>query len=103
VAFDRSDPRLRSGMSANVAITSRKHDRVVLVPLESVPFSDTSGQITVLTATKKQEKRTVKTGLRDDTQVEIVSGLQPGETLVIPPIDGFARRKTDISSGPPGS
>lgn len=103
VAFNRSDPRLRSGMSANIAITSRKHVHVVLVPLESVPFSDTSGQITVLTAAKKQEKRTVKTGLRDDTQVEIVSGLQPGETLVIPPIDGSARRKTDISSGPPGS
>ena len=97
VGFTRSDQRLRSGMSANVAITSRRHTHVVLVPLEAVPFSETSGQVTVLTAAKKQEKRTVQTGLRDDTQVEIVSGLRPGETVIVPPIDGSGRRKTDIN------
>ncbi len=97
VAFDRSDSRLRSGMSANVAIISRKHVHVVLAPLEAVPFTDASGQVTVLTAAKKQEPRTVKTGLRDDTQVEIIAGLRPGETLVVPPIDGSGRRKIDIT------
>lgn len=97
VGFTRSDQRLRSGMSANVAITSRRHTRVVLVPLEAVPFSETSGQVTVLTAAKKQEKRTVQTGLRDDTHIEIVSGLRPGETVIVPPIDGSGRRKTDIN------
>ena len=97
VAFTRSDPRLRSGMSANVAITSRKHSHVVLAPLEAVPFTGASGEVTVLTAAKTQEKRTVKTGLRDDTQVEIVSGLRPGETLIVPPIDGSGRRKINIT------
>ncbi len=96
-AFTRSDPRLRSGMSAAVAIISRKHAGVVLVPLEAVPFSEASGPVTVLTGAKTQEKRTVKTGLRDDTQVEIVSGLSPGETLVVPPADGTGRRKININ------
>ena len=102
IGFTHSDPRLRSGMSANVAITSRRHPRVVLVPLEAVPFSGTSGQVTVLTAAKKQEKRSVTTGLRDDSHVEIVSGLAPGETLIVPPIDGSGRRKSDFSNGPGG-
>ncbi len=101
-AFDRSDPRLRSGMSANVAIISRKHTRVVLAPLEAVPFSDKSGQVTVMTVAGKTEMRMVTTGLRDDTEVEIVSGLAPGEKLVVPPIDGSGRRKTDIGGGPGG-
>ena len=102
VGFDRNSSRLRSGMSANVAIISRKHTHVVLAPLEAVPFPDSTGQVTVLTAANKQEKRTVKTGLRDDTEVEIVSGLAPGETLIVPPIDGSGRRKTDFSNGPGG-
>ena len=101
VAFNRSDPRLRSGMSADVAIISRKHTHVVLVPLEAVPFPEKSGQITVLIG-GRQEKRTVTTGLRDDTHVEILSGLAPGEIVVVPPIDGSGRRKTDLSSGPGG-
>ncbi len=103
VAFDRSDPRLRSGMSANVAIISRRHTHVVLAPLEAVPFSDKAGQVTVMTAAGKTQTRTVTTGLRDDTEVEIVSGLAPGEKLVVPPTDGSGRRKTDISNGPPGN
>jgi len=97
VAFDRNDPRLRSGMSANVGIISKKHVHVVLAPLEAVPFEGKSGTVTVLTAAGKQEKRSVVTGLRDDTQVEIVSGLQPGEKLVVPPIDGSGRRKSDVT------
>ena len=99
VAFDRNDPRLRSGMSANVGIISRKHSQVVLAPLEAVSFSGKSGQVTVLTAANKQEKRTVVTGLRDDTSVEILSGLRPGENLVVPPIDGSGRRKSNIGDG----
>ena len=97
VTFRRYDPRLRSGMSANVAIVSQKHSDVVLVPLEAVPFGETQGQMTVLDALGKPQKRTVITGLRDDTDVEILSGLKPGEKLVVPPINGAGRRKSDIA------
>ncbi len=102
VGFARYDPRLRSGMSANVAIISQKHAHVVLAPLEAVSFSGKSGQVTVLKAPGRQEKRTIVTGLRNDTDVEIVSGLHAGETLVVPPLDGAARRKFNLSDGPGG-
>ena len=102
VGFARYDPRLRSGMSANVAIISQKHAHAVLAPLEAVPFTDKRGQVTVLTALGKQQPRTVVTGLRNDTDVEILSGLHAGETLVVPALDGSARRKTDIGGGPGG-
>ena len=99
VAFTRYDPRLRSGMSANVAIINQKHAHVVLAPLEAVPFTAASGQVTVLTPAGKQEKRTIRTGLRNDTEVEVLSGLSAGEKLVVPPIDAKGRRKTDINGG----
>ena len=102
VGFARYDPRLRSGMSANVAIISQRHAHVVLAPLEAIPFTDKRGQVTVLTALGKQQSRTIVTGLRNDTDVEIVSGLHAGETLIVPALDGAARRKTDIGRGPGG-
>jgi HlyD family secretion protein len=97
VAFSHSDPRLRSGMSANVSIVSQKRTGVILVPLEAVPFTGTSGEVSVLDAAGKPQKRTVVTGLRGDADVEVVSGLTVGEKVVTPPISGAGRRKTDIN------
>ena len=97
VAFTHSDPRLRSGMSANVSIISQKRTGVVLIPLEAVPFTGITGQVSVLDAAGKPQKRTVVTGLRGDTDVEIVSGLAAGEKVVTPPISGAGRRKSDIN------
>ena len=68
-----------------------------MIPLEAVPFSGTSGEVSVLDAAGKPQKRTVATGLRGDTDVEIVSGLKPDEKVVTPPISGAGRRKSDIN------
>ena len=89
-------------MSANVDIMSQKHANVLLAPLEAVAFPGNSGEVTVLTAGGKQEKRKVTVGLRSDTDAEILSGLQPGEKLVPPKIDGSDRRKININGGPGG-
>jgi len=97
VGFARYDARLRSGMSANVAITSRRHGGVVLVPLEAVAFAGAQGQVRVLDAFGKPQTRTVTVGLRGDTDVEIVSGVMPGEKLIVTPVSGSDRRKSDIN------
>lgn len=102
VAFARYDPRLRSGMSANVSILSQKRAHVVLAPLEAVTFTGQRGQVTVLNALGRQEKRMVEAGLRNDTDVEIVSGLTAGEKLVVPSLNGAGRRKSDITDNSNG-
>ena len=99
IEFRQYDPRLRPGMSAGVDIISARHKNVSFVALEAVPFSGSHGNLSVLLANKKQEPRAVTTGLRNDQQVEIVSGLKDGDAVVIPAIDGKARRKLDIQFG----
>ncbi|MBV9848593.1 MAG: efflux RND transporter periplasmic adaptor subunit, partial [Armatimonadetes bacterium] len=97
VAFDRADPRLRPGMSAAVDILSAQRRRVILAPLEAVLFAGNAGTVTVLTPVGRQEKRKVTLGLRNDTSVEVRSGLRAGEHLVVPEAAG--RRKLDIGPG----
>ena len=98
IAFIHPDARLRPGMSASVRIVSSQRKGVVLAPLEAVPFTGSKGQVTVLVG-GRQEKRTVTTGLRNDIDVEIVSGLRTGETLIVPAPSGAGRRKTEIGGG----
>ena len=97
VALRRYDPRLRPGMTADVDIISARHRQVVLAPLEAVPATSGHANVTVLSGLKTHETRPVVLGLRDDTDVEVVSGLHPGEKLIVLPIDGKGRRKFNVN------
>ncbi|MGL4729266.1 MAG: efflux RND transporter periplasmic adaptor subunit [Bosea sp. (in: a-proteobacteria)] len=59
----------------------------VLVPLSAVQFGQTGTQVQVIKATQGDgrhvEARIVKTGLRQNGQVEIIEGLQAGEQIVL--------------------
>jgi RND family efflux transporter MFP subunit len=71
-------PGLRSGMSAEVNIVTDKHENAVLVPAGAVA----RGKLFVVTDGRAHERQ-VRTGLKDTRSVEIVSGVQPNESVVL--------------------
>lgn len=83
VAMDKVDPRIRSGMTANLAFIFQKANNVVTIPNEAVKRIDRQSVVEVKLADGTIENRIISTGLTDGTRVEVVSGLNAGETLVI--------------------
>ncbi len=81
-------------MSATVNILSQRHERVVLAPREAIPFTGDHGTVAVLTTAHTTQSRQVVLGLRNDTDVEVRSGLRVGEHLVVPETKG--RRTLNI-------
>jgi HlyD family secretion protein len=73
------DERLKPGMSASGKIVVERIPDVVCVPLEGV--FEVSGKTVVYLDNKKP--REVKTGRRNDQEIEIVSGLSGGETVLL--------------------
>ena len=73
------------GMYAEVNLTldSRAHVVVVPVPAIEVGSDESSGQVFVVTPENLIDVRKVKLGLQTSTKVEILSGLQAGEMVVI--------------------
>lgn len=69
---------MRSGMSAEVNIVTDKHDNAVLVPAGAVA----SGKAFVV-ADGRVHERQVRTGLKDTRSVEVLSGVQPSEKVVL--------------------
>ena len=98
IHFTRPDNRLRPGMSAVAEIIFAEHKNVVIAPVEGVAFKGKSGYVQVLGNDNMVLTRHITTGLRNDTDVEIVGGLSKGERLVTNPIDGRDRRKLDITT-----
>jgi len=95
----------RPGMTATVDIITNKKTKIVGVPISSIVIkTDTTTTKKKLSKTKKskseeEEKfecvfvkngeeaklRVVKTGIQDDTNIEIISGLAVGDTVITGP------------------
>ncbi len=82
LALTDADNSIKPGMTANLTIEVERHDNVLLVPLRAVKTQGNQKVVTVqaqgqLVVTK------VTTGLSNDTSIEITSGLQAGEVVLI--------------------
>jgi HlyD family secretion protein len=78
--FDKDYDFVKSGMTANIDILVDESDGVISVPIRAVE----DGKIRILLENGIVELRSVETGLRSsDGLLEILSGVNPGEEVVI--------------------
>ncbi len=79
---DKAD-LLRPGMYADVSLLVSQHQHILLVPQAAiVQGSQNQSEVYVVRANNTAQLMTVTTGLQDQNNVEILSGLQPGATVV---------------------
>ena len=105
VQIDRSDPRLKPGMSARCAVIVSRHKNVLRLPTDCVTGTGDTGKSQLVTAASKNGKpvetatpRDVKIGLRGDDFIEIVSGLKEGDKARANPFNGPPRKEIDIKN-----
>ncbi|GIV03038.1 MAG: hypothetical protein KatS3mg015_1868 [Fimbriimonadales bacterium] len=93
VQLDKSDPRIRPGMSAKCTIRVDERKNVVRVPIEYVGEDDEGYFVMVRKdGAKKAEKTRLKIGLRSSTWYEVLEGVSEGARLEKPPYTGPSRR-----------
>jgi hypothetical protein len=80
-ALDRSEPKLKPGMSASVSVTVAEADNVLNVPSAAVTGAGSNARVTVV-ANGKQTTTPVVAGLKGDASTQIVSGLRAGQQVV---------------------
>jgi hypothetical protein len=84
VSIEDSQDSLRPGMSAKVEILVEQLDDVLMVPVQVV--ANRGGRKVCYIATDRgPEQRQVQTGAFNDSFVEIVSGLEVGENVLLSP------------------
>ncbi len=82
VTIPNTDRKLKPGMPAYVIISSTKHNSVTL-PIDAVLRDGKSANVWVRTNHNSFVSRMVQTGLETDDRIEILSGLKPGDMVVI--------------------
>jgi HlyD family secretion protein len=78
--------RLRAGFSANADIIMDERIDVLVLPERVVTFEGDSAWVEVPGPGGSRERRTVRTGLSDAIQVEIVAGLDEGDVVLEKPL-----------------
>lgn len=73
---------IKPGMTASVSVVLDKRENVVTLPTSAVTTRGNTATVTVRDSSGKDSSRAIAVGLRGDNAVEIVSGLQAGETVV---------------------
>ncbi|MEE4484164.1 efflux RND transporter periplasmic adaptor subunit [Serratia ficaria] len=76
--------RLRIAMTAQVSLLLGEAKNALLVPIQAVHAGEgKKQQVQVLTPNDQLETRTVKTGITDNVDIQILAGLKAGETVVL--------------------
>lgn len=78
--------RLRAGFSANAEILMEERQHVLVIPERVVTFEGDSAWVEVPGAGQSRQRRAIRTGLSDAIQVEVVSGLEEGDTVLEKPL-----------------
>lgn len=80
--FDKSDDRIRSGMTPNIDISTDKRENVIVIPSRAVTTKDGKKTVRVLEGEVPREVN-IEVGLRgSDGNIEVLSGLTVGERVI---------------------
>ncbi|MEO0091387.1 MAG: efflux RND transporter periplasmic adaptor subunit [candidate division WOR-3 bacterium] len=88
IELAQSSPNLRPGMSINAEIITNEKDSILVIPIQAVGRRKIKGEetSTVFVYDKGIAKLTpVKTGINNETEIEIIDGLKPGMQVIIGP------------------
>lgn len=105
VGFDSIDPRIKPQMSVSAKIITEVKQDVITVPNSALKTQGNTTYVQVLSNnTKFPENRTIEIGAANNTDTEIVSGVNVGDNVVTQTIDPNVKASTTTSrsSGIPG-
>ncbi|KKU58868.1 MAG: Efflux transporter, RND family, MFP subunit [Parcubacteria group bacterium GW2011_GWA2_47_12] len=81
--FNKDDERIRSGMTANIDVTTAKRDNSLVIPARTIYTKDGKKYINIYLDKNKSEERQIEIGIQSsDGNVEIISGINEGEKIL---------------------
>ena len=75
----------RPGMSASVSILTNKKEGIITIPLQCIISRDLKEQVWVLNDDNTVSAKIITTGIQDLTSIEVTSGLNKDDKVVVSP------------------
>lgn len=78
-----TDRKLSIGMTTQNNIIINHKKSVLMIPKLAIYHSDLGDTVRIQTESKKIENRPIKTGISDNNNIEVISGLKLGEKVIL--------------------
>ena len=83
ISFDTDNASVKPGMSITADIIVTSVSDVLTIPAAAVKTGRDSSYVEVMNSDGTIERKTVETGITDDTTIEVISGLSEGDKVVV--------------------
>lgn len=81
--FTKPDPRVKSGMTANIDILTDKRENALSVPTRAIATDGDTRTVNILQSDNTIKKTPIETGLRSsDGRTEVISGIKEGDRVI---------------------
>ncbi|MFA4941541.1 MAG: efflux RND transporter periplasmic adaptor subunit [Patescibacteria group bacterium] len=104
ISFDVQDERIKSGMSVTASIILESKQDIVLAPIGAIKTSGQTSYAEIL-VDGQPDRKIIKTGLSNDTMIEIIEGLVEGDKVITQTVSSDSAKSstaTQNSSNPGG-
>ena len=91
VSLDEPDENIILGLETKVKVTTASLDNVLTIPMDALCMDDTSEYVYIMEE-NEAKRRNVETGVKNDDYVQILYGLENGETVIW-------NEETDLTDG----
>ncbi len=103
IVMDTTDPRIKPGMSVSASIITKVAADVLTVPNAAVKSSTAGGNYVQVLVNGQPQNKTVTIGIADDTNTQILSGINAGDQVVTQTITTGATSSTTGTAAQTGT
>jgi len=75
--------KLQPGMYANVALQTQSRADALTIPIQAVQHNNDKTMVLLVDQQNRVQSREIKTGLEDPVRVEVISGLNEGDRVIV--------------------
>ena len=101
IGFEALDARIKPDMSVSASIITDVKQDILMVPSSAVKSEGGNAYVEILNGSALEQK-SVRTGASNDTNTEIISGVNIGDKVVTETLDLSVEASTDSGSGSSG-
>lgn len=98
IALNEDDERIKAGMSSNVEIVTASKQNILTLPSSAVKTKNGVSYVEILGDLNKLNRKEVKAGISDDTLIEIISGLNEGDKVIVKTVLGTGSSSSNIKN-----